>query len=102
MQDKLTFSKETILEEIKLYQESIDEWEQELLQVQAELKYNIERDALLNELKNQVTPGSKTDIVQANIDLLRDEFIKLNTKEIKLNGSIKTYQEFVKELNKML
>lgn len=99
---EVKFSKETINEEIRVYQGFIDEWEQELSQVQTELQKNIERDSLLKELKQHVTPGSKTDIVQANIDMAREDFIELNKKQSRLNGNIKAYQEFVHELNNML
>lgn len=95
-------SQKTIIAEIKVYQEFIDEWEQELLQVQADLEKCQERVLLLNELKQRVTPGSRTEIVKGNIDMVVNEVVELTKKESRLSGNIKTYQEFVIELNKML
>jgi len=95
-------SQETIIAEIRAYQEFIDEWEQELLKVQADLDKCKERVLLLNELKERVTPGSRTEIVKANIDMAVDEVVEFTKKESHLSGNIKTYQEFVNELNKML
>ncbi|MFC9540735.1 hypothetical protein ACFTQ7_12705 [Lysinibacillus sp. NPDC056959] len=95
-------SQETIIAEIRAYQEFIDEWEQELLKVQADLDKGKERVLLLNELKQRVTPGSRTETVKANIDIVVDEVVELTKKESHLSGNIKTYQEFVNELNKML
>lgn len=99
---EVKFSQETINAEIKVFKEFIDEWEQELIQVQADLRRCKERVSLLNELKHRVTPGSRTEFVQANINMVGDELVELAKKESRLNGNIEAYQEFVIELNKML
>jgi len=99
---EVKISQETINAEIKVYQEFIDEWEQELLHVQADLEKCKERVSLLNELQKHVTPGSITETVKANIDMVVNEVVELTKKESRLSGNIKTYREFVIELNKML
>jgi len=99
---EVIFSHQTINAEIKVYQEYIDEWKQELLQVQTDLEKCKERVKLLHELQKHVTPGSRTETVKANIDIVVNEVVELTKKESRLNGNIKTYQEFVTELNKML
>lgn len=99
---EVKFSQETIYTEIRTYQEFIDEWEQDLSQVQEKIRECKSRISLLNELIQHVTHGSRTSIVQANINMAGDELEELTIKEIKLNGNIKAYQEFVTELNKML
>lgn len=70
--------------------------------MQADLRKSKERVSLLNELKHHVTPGSRTEFVQASINMVVDEVVELTKKESRLSGNIKTYQEFVIELNKML
>lgn len=99
---EVKFSHETINAEIKVYQDFINEWEQELLHVQSDLEKCKERVSLLNELIKHVTPGSRTKIVKANIDMVVNEVVELTKKESRLSWNIKTYQEFVIELNKML
>ncbi|MGE7672994.1 hypothetical protein ACQKMV_05320 [Lysinibacillus sp. NPDC094403] len=98
---EVKFSLETINAEIKVYLEFIDEWEQELLQVQSDLEKCKERVSLLNELQKHVTHGAKTEIVKANIDMVVSEVVELTKKESRLSGNIEAYQEFVIELNKM-
>jgi len=99
---EVKFSQDTIKAVIKVYQEFIDEWEQELLQVQSDMEKCKERVSLLNELQKHVSPGSRAKTVKANIDMVVDEIVELTKKESRLNGNIKNYQEFVIELNKML
>ncbi|QPQ30968.1 hypothetical protein [Lysinibacillus sp. JNUCC 51] len=99
---EVKISQETINAEIIVYKEFIDEWEQELVHVQADLEKCKERVSLLNELQKHVTPGSSTETVKASINMVVDEVVELTKKESHLSGNIKTYQEFVIELNKML
>ncbi|MFC9540751.1 hypothetical protein ACFTQ7_12795 [Lysinibacillus sp. NPDC056959] len=99
---EVKFSQDTINTEIRVYKEFIAVWEQELIQVQADLRKSKERVSLLNELKHHVNPGSRAEFVQANINIVGDELVELAKKESLLNGNIKAYQEFVIELNKML
>lgn len=99
---EINFSKETVSEEIKMYEELIEQWKQELTEVQEDLQTNRERISLLNELKQRVTPGSRKDITKANVNSIKVEVAELIKKEVHLSGNIQAYQEFVDELNKML
>lgn len=97
-----TYSKETISEEIKMYEEFIGQWKQELTELQEELQRSNERISLLKELKLRIPEGSGTYITNGNITALKSEVAELTRKEVNLNGNIKTYSDFVDELNKML
>lgn len=92
---EVKISQETINAEIKVYQEFIDEWEQELLHVQADLEKCKERVSLLNELQKHVTPGSSTETVKVNINMVVDEVVELTKKESRLSGNIKTDRKSV-------
>lgn len=79
---EVKFSQDIINAEIRVYKEFIDGWEQELIQVQADLRKSEERVSLLKELKNHVTPSSRTEFVQANINIVGDELVDLQKKNL--------------------